>query len=437
MHPEQVSAAPSTISDRAAQKGLTLFVQELRAQHRRPPGGDRVIRGLCGAAVGLLEEEAAADRRPFTALVKDFITWREALTPSDQVGIFRSVAQNHEYVRAAENGFPEEGFPHGWEDEARCRQTLLEIVDTMDNMTDMKEAGRLGYHFAVSRASTTIWGRERQMEWLGQLLGLQSVLDVGCGAMLGTKWLAMKNEFQERFGPETVRIVHKVRQVNKAGQPVVSMETEPVLQQGCDALLKRHSHWEVVRGCDKQDFSDRIIRDWSLSSMQPENELGNPEVMARVRYLAETDSPKAGFAVGDFTSPEGMRDFDEQFKGEKYDAVFMSTVLYQLPPKGRAAMLRMARRYLSPEGIIVVQDFAHVKLGQLAIYSEWHKPYRYRTYVYMPKYPKLGMQEVFLSYDSRCKTVQVGKGLLVFGGEPVPIADLLRIYARHWATSEQ
>ncbi len=400
---------PSDIAQRAAHGGLARFVRELRWQGARPPSQDRILGNLCVAAAEVLHEEARKPDKPFTRLVSDFVGWRSTASPSEQVGIFRSAAQD--FV------LPDLEALARLKDVEACK-TLWHTIHTSVDGSYSALGSKFLYHAVASKVQTTVYKRNRHVEVLGQLGGLTSVLDVGCGSMVGTNWLAVKNSFQEVFGAEKVRVMSR----NASGE----LEEHAALMNGYNTLLNRPSLWNVIRGTDLFDVRDPNVRAWTLSSLRPEAELLNPDFMSRMQALNKVHLPNVGFEPGDFSRDDLMVDFDSRFAGEQYDAVVFSTVFHQLPSEIRAAMSRRAiEKYLKPGGKLIYQDFAHKRKGELAFYSRWHIPYRYRTYVYDTAFPELGVQELFLSSDSRCEEIRVGRGLYVKDGVPAPVSQLI------------
>lgn len=90
----------------------------------------------------------------------------------------------------------------------------------------------------------------------------------------------------------------------------------------------------------------------------------------------------------------------------------MSLVLYQLNENERKLALNSAKKFLKPDGLIIIQDYCVLKQGKLDQFDfsvSWHtKNYSFRTFMY-GKFTGYKCWEILRWYDSRCKSVIAGK----------------------------
>jgi hypothetical protein len=114
-----------------------------------------------------------------------------------------------------------------------------------------------------------------------------------------------------------------------------------------------------------------------------------------------------GFYHGDFSDDESMSNFLEQSPVEKFHVVTFLTIMHQLSDEERTAMLKRAKDYLHPDGLIIIQDFARVNPdspNQLEFPPDW-QPYLYRTIVIDPTKPNEGPRELLYWDWGRCEKV--------------------------------
>lgn len=97
---------------------------------------------------------------------------------------------------------------------------------------------------------------------------------------------------------------------------------------------------------------------------------------------------------------------------EKFDAIIMSLVLYQLDENERESALKTAAKFLKPNGILIIQDYCIIKpnkADQLDFNVTWHtKNFSFRTFIF-GKSTGHKFKEILRWYDSRCKSVVAGK----------------------------
>jgi len=209
-----------------------------------------------------------------------------------------------------------------------------------------------------------------------------AVADFGCGGNYGLRGIALDEPFKPFIDHTPGRLVTQLVQ-----QP-----------------LKLHEGLAI----DRENPLDADTTRWRLAcSFYPQELNQLPDVIALEKRLQRANNVR--FFQGDLrTLPVGSANVPVH----SYDAVVMSTMCYQLPYEDHEGIMHNAARMITPDGIIIVQDFAE-KDGtdptRLNFAVNWFKtPFSYRNFIAGPR-TNWEMKEVLRWNNGRCEEVMPGE----------------------------
>jgi SAM-dependent methyltransferase len=240
------------------------------------------------------------------------------------------------------------------------------------------------------------------------------LLDIGCSANHGLKKLSLMDIIPGVMFSET-RFV----QAEDELRPWERLTESPELTLAFRSLQNLPLGLRDGLGIDKEDMRDAESRKWARACLAPrEYESGEVHEYDLIDVIEPRqicfeqrdflDSDQTKFLE---TSPE-----DHGF----YDIVTMLTVLNQLSDRQRQQMLRVARRYVKPTGLLILQDFARPhpdnRFEIEFLDADWNEHFSYQT-IYMDMMSvKEGYQVAWRFDGGRCGVVQAGLGSLAIKG---------------------
>lgn len=336
------------------------LVEQFNYLAKNPPGGDEYASAFYTAATELLSEN-----QRWTQLFEE-IQDRRQITHSHLVNLVLRVAQS----RLMDSpDYPEKFDKQIW------KESLGQILedDWEGFLQDMltKDTG------------TTIYRRYAGLKSIAGALFPEStaskglrVLDIGCGRNYGLRGLALNIPFGD---------------IN-----IHSLEIETWLNRP----------FKVVRGIavDRVDYRTEEAKKWAMACGFRPGELRKylPQVLELERQLEQSE--------GIEFYPTGFeellaRDLDLN----NIDIIMASTMLYQAP-EGQHHLFQVAQEILSPNGVLLIQDFAakDAKGEFLEFRNDWSTPYSYRTFV-IGAFCDWRPIEVEQWKDGRCWDVQPGE----------------------------
>jgi hypothetical protein len=165
---------------------------------------------------------------------------------------------------------------------------------------------------------------------------------------------------------------------------------------------------------DKTDPSGQDERNWRIAcSFYPsELSLNNLRDLKTLEdTIAGIDQAGMRFLQGNLLELQ-TNHADGTLPEEHFDAVIMSTILYQMTSDEQVKMIETAKKSLNPNGVIILQDFAAKSTDKdhqvgLDIKGLNPEPYSYRTFV-MAK-DETEWREFLKWKNGRCRQVQSGE----------------------------
>jgi SAM-dependent methyltransferase len=257
------------------------------------------------------------------------------------------------------------------------------------------------------------------MKWLeqnGRLSKFPLVLDVGCSQNHGLIKLASDSVWRRPL----FRPIAATRPLSSESVGAAAIEPDALATHRLNALLGSSLTFGYGIGVDIAPMHHPDVKKWARSNSFYPKELLDIDRVEEYDTLDTIRPQNVSFMELDFLKPEQapyLHNPSDDWHG--FQVVMMSTVLHQLSAEDRVTMLDVAKRCVRPDGIIVVQDFAHLDPAdpsQLVFYERWNdEPYRYRTFIIDMQDPGQ-LQEVFVWDSGRCRALQIGLGRLATGG---------------------
>lgn len=213
------------------------------------------------------------------------------------------------------------------------------------------------------------------------------IADFGCGGNYGLPGMAKDIPFSEVIDHTSDQFV-----ANRLDQPIDAKGV----------------------AIDKQNPSDPEVTKWRIAnSFYPKEFDQISATLALERQL--TNGGKAHFIEADLTNlpkEELLNYRNNTFGAGPFQAVIMSTILYQLDSSEQSKVLQSARDILDPGGIIIAQDFARKNPNDpksLSFDSSWFRgQFGYRTFV-SSQFSNWQMLEALQWSDGRCTEVRAGE----------------------------
>lgn len=342
------------------------ILKEVGAQASNPPGGDPYMREFYAAVFNMATPGSNTER-----FISQVLDSRE-VSPKHFVNLLFRGVQFIEINNKRNPNYPKQlDTREEWQVEmedilANHADTLLDIVLTKETSTTIYQR-YLGTQFVAAK--------------LLQGSGLK-IADFGAGGRYGLRGISVGAPFEE---------------VNdNTGGIVNAITTQRIdLREGLDIDLV------------DPDLPDNIR--WRLACSFYPSELDRyNQVVAFEAKLREVKNVR--FFQRDILSVT-IDDLSGNTIPHSYDAVVLSTVLYQIP-EYQQKVIDNAKQLVSPTGFIIVQDFA-VKDGndgeKLDFNVNWFgKNYAYRTFI-IGERTNWRYKEVLQWANGRCKDVRAGE----------------------------
>lgn len=229
-----------------------------------------------------------------------------------------------------------------------------------------------------------------------------SMLDVGSSLMHGDIKLAFghidSNPYLQ-FGPVEFAL---------PGTDTAAFARTALLTRLANKTLQEKTAYGYLMGVDITNVDDPVIRNWAMSCSFYPDELMDEQRKQEFTILDRLDKEheRIEFFRGDFSDFDA-RQFRRVSPVEEYDIINFSTIKYQLTAREWTAMIVNAANFLSPEGIIVVQD---------APDGNFSKKFNYLTEVIDGSDIGAGPQPIFRWENGRCKRAVLELGTIGLNG---------------------
>lgn len=346
--------------------GFAIVVDLLQTQSQIPPGNDPCIGACYETLVSLIEVDSE---------VSDFFQQiyqkRFSITPAHFVNLlFRS-------IQHIQLNMKEDRSYLDFETSEEWRPVLVDILssedkDILEELLLTKDTITTKYQrYAGPRAILSAY-------WNGNPV---SVADFGCGANVGLPGMELNIPFQEIYDETPGSLVAKE--------------------------LKKPVNLQSGLAVDKENPEDPRVKAWSMACSFYPKEL-KAQITENGLVSDFRSSRNVSFLQADLLSRSTMIVIPRS----NFDAVILSTVLYQKTQSEREDILAEAKRAITPTGAIIVQDFAQrseVNPNKLEFNGAWGGgEFGYRTFV-IREQPEQELLEVLQWADGRCRIVRAGE----------------------------
>lgn len=412
---------PETHSSEAGTSAFNLdyelqrFLSELDMQAQNPPAGDEFIAAYSAAFKELLTEDLGI-RRELSYYYAQRHIYDKQYGPSYTHNKWLRAIQKQLMRNAEIQNYPSEA----WKQPGRWRAA---ITDILANDLVVEE-----FEYDVIHRETQSNVAERYksfkliMLMLRDRLGVEpSVLDIGCSQNHGLMKLATGFHFGKISAVE----------LDSEGRPHTDYEVSSKVNRllktrlilgpsvGVDAIpLKIKKRNSIA---DEFEI-DPATREWVKACSFYPSELLDESLVHEYDMLDRIDSVNVGFEWLDIV--DKSLELGEGF----FDAVTLSTVLYQASDQDRLRMQEVAKRYIKPDGIVIYQDFAVKDRDdptRLHFHETWFNDrFPYHTLVYDPHNPE-ELQDIFGWENGRCTKMIAGLGRLVLNGTKITFSEYL------------
>ena len=351
-------------SSKKSQILLDTYAEEIKDQGENPPGKDKVIQACYRAYAELLEKKEIREKTIKILGLREF-------TPSHFANIFFRAIQ---YIEL--NHFKNPKYPLEHKDTEVWKKDLTKIFTSDFEL--------LTYLLTTKSTTTTIYQRYAGSKFILNALFPKreiKVADLGCGGNYGIPGLIGNVGFDKINDTTSDKLVS------------FALEQETKITEGL--------------AIDKEDPYDDASKAWRLACSFYPHELNHG---SNVR-LPKNKSEKSRFVKTDLTRVDHQPE-DYKIEHNYYDAVIMSTFLYQLVDEKIEIVMNFAKQLLKKDGVIIIQDFA-TKDGaiksKISLISNWFSSaFTYKTFI-TGAITNWDIKEI-LKWDSgRCKTVAEGE----------------------------
>lgn len=354
------------------------YIAELACQAKHPPGGDPCIGAFNQSVVDLFYEGSQ-----IASLLNEVVRNR-SITPPHLVNLLFRAVQYMELHVLGNTAYPEDFTePSVW------KRELARLLDSHSAL--LKEI------LLIRNTQTTKYQRYAGLKFvLSFLLPMRSlrVADFGCGGNYGLPGLTV-------------------------GEPFA-----PIVDHTADSLfteyLSRPS--ELIEGLalDQFDPYTQEATTWRLACSLYPSELHTLEQVRAFEARLKHNATTVRFLETNLLNLD--LDGEEGIPSHHFDAVAMSTVLYQMGPVDQQQVISSALRLLKPDGLIFIQDFATKHYNNLTLdcnhgnQGNWFaQPWAYCSFVAAAT-TDWEVKEVLRWYNGRCQEVMEGEDFTALFG---------------------
>lgn len=359
MSKETVAYSESILDGRPP---FSSVVDVFAEQAQKPPGGDLSIASCYGAVCELVASDA-----DFAAFLRVCYEERPSMTPSHYVNLFFRGVQ---YIKMYEHGdFDYVSYEAASEWKPELKRLTTENQEQLQETLSTKDTATTVYQrYAGPKALITALMNGHDLK----------IADFGCGANYGLRGFELTVPFEpiDDCTPDS-SFTHYLQ------EPLTLAEGLAV---------------------DKANPEDPQVKLWMMACSFYPKELANVDNVKQMEKRLK-QSKKVRFLQEDLTSPSNL------ISDGYFDAVILSTILYQHLPEDRLAILEEAKRIINSQGLVIVQDFARIdssEKGGLRFENAWFNNFGYRTFLSISDEPDRFL-EVFRWADGRCHQVRAGQ----------------------------
>jgi len=363
----------------------TLLIAEYYAQSLRPPNGDPIIANFSSAMVqvmqnpdarafegGLIQERPEKITPSYRAnlALRAFIAWYIQMDPV-----------NPEIPETVEDWLPdiEATVFHAGPRQDQYKE-IMTTFNTESNVT-AREIIKVLVPYA----------------YRGRFDGPVDILDVGCSLNLGNKRLKKLDRFPFDYIEYGTTLTPDKKKVPR-------LNVYPDLTSILNYAAKQPTINNIV-GVDKSRPNDR--RWWPIAGSLYPSERKDALLAQRFNQLMNLGRVAGvNFVHGDFLDMNNGK-LPGKHGQKKFDIVSLITMEYQhSAEEEQQIILENALRFLKPNGLIVVQDFANINPQnplKLDFPDSWfNEPFLYKAMIFDPLEPEKGFQLFIQWINGRC-----------------------------------
>lgn len=341
-------------------------VREFEDQSKNPPGNDPVIAACYASTIDLIRQDS-----DFKNFLLQIIKKRADLTASHFVNLyFRSL----QYIKLFLQGGSYSKI--NWQKDLKAFLANRKIKKELMQLILVKDTSTTKYQRYVSLYALSNWFFPKKA---------LTIADFGCGGNYGLKGLELGEKFENIIDKTPANFFSR--------------------------LLREPVGLKFGLGIDKEDPDNKEAHNWRIAcSFYPRelNEINSVlKFEKRIRSAEKVDFLMSNLVSGKINTRH------------KFDMVIISTVLYQISSrKNIHIIINRAKKILSRDGILIIQDFARLdKTGDFDFSQSWfNKPFTYNTFV-TSRLANWKFLWIFSWENGRCLKVKGGRDLkLLFSG---------------------
>lgn len=345
---------------------LQRYIDEFSDQAAHPPGGDQFMQACYIAVVSRVKTDPSFAHF-FTKLLS-----KKRFTPPHFVNLFFRALQ---YTQLFPERNPE--YPYYFTTPKQWDILLTHALSTHKEIIEKL--------LLTKDTTTTIYQRYAGVKAIINALYPYKKLriaDFGCGGNFGLPGISQNIEFQS-----------------------ISDQTP---YDEVSALLSIPLSLDTGIAVDKENPLDPLSKAWRLACSFYPIELSKMKETEKLEKRLSAVQ-KVQFIQKDLLS-EHKR--EPLLPSNFFDVIILSTICYQLTPQEQKFIIATAKKHLRDNGILIIQDFAHIKRNnptELSFGVSWFgKPFAYRTFV-CNKGATSKMKELLRWENGRCRGVKPGR----------------------------
>jgi hypothetical protein len=350
-------------------------VSELKKQNVNPPGGDKYISDCYGACLELIEDS----HENVIDIIQYALHYRPYISPQYFVNLFFRALQYIELYKINNDSSGVHSYPVRLSTQKDWKKELVSIFEFY--------ADDIKYILKNKNTVTTVLQRYAGPQILINTFknnNSVTVADFGCGGNFGLPGMELELAYE------------KIDDHSPEGLATSMLYPAPTINKGL--------------AFDTEDPHKEAAKEWRISCSFYPSEFSK---LAKTLVLEDevAKARKTRFTLYDLT--ENTADEKGSLPKNCVDFVIISTMLYQLSPKDRESVLANAKRILTSEGLIVVQDFVikdeNTSSG-LDFDTAWFSKYTwsYRTFV-LGEMTGWKFKEALQWSNGRCRAVREGE----------------------------
>lgn len=397
-----------------------LFNAELKVQAENPLGDDPIMANFFGVYSELQQTDEGV-----SAVTNYLLSKRPELRPSVAA---HTLLRSFQFEWFDGLAFP--GYPYNYDSPDTMRAAIIAVVYDPHRSERLRQNVR---HHLKSNIDDRYVSVDLILKWLNHLGRFDEnsfAVDYGASMDYGYTRLFMNAldyasaRDQGRLNYQPPGVFGPIEVVcSRKGRPGSDeLETDEENTERLAKVLASPPVWGRSLSIDEEDKNDPEVHRLALShSFYPIELITDVDRLERYGvYDQMPPNPRHHFQVGDLLHTLG------QERTPFATIVTAFTMQYLYPPAQRRIINENLINVLRHDGLLLKQEFARLKSGQLAYYERFNGSWRYRTFAVDMQDPKKREQELFIWDSGRPRRLQLGLGKLCFkSGETTTFQEFL------------